>query len=355
MKTKYLFLFALCFQTIFQKSYTQIIKEQGNDSLRQEKRIIEKVEVLPNGDSIIYYQPDFFDFGPTPKENDNTTVNNKDTSKKESAITINSVSEIESPAIQLSGITTASIDNTKDVGEIPFTEDISPSGARIYTIPILTAPVSSPVPQIALTYNSQAGNGVAGYGWNITGISMITITQKRDYFDDDITVPFVKENHLLDFNNPKSQAWTLDNTRLLLSSIEEDAYGNITSYLYEPLYGKTKVKREADIITAEFSNGAIATYNFNYTPFVPVSELKDNRGTSIYFRYLISDNVYYIEDIYYDNYAAHIHFEYIDRQDFNTEYAGGKEIKSNKLLSKVISYYKDNGGTERELRTYAVA
>jgi len=56
-------------------------------------------------------------------------------------------------------------------GEFRVTE----SGAASYSIAAMTAPSGGGMtPQIALAYSSQGGNGAAGQGWNISGLSSIT-------------------------------------------------------------------------------------------------------------------------------------------------------------------------------------
>lgn len=61
---------------------------------------------------------------------------------------------------------------------------VSSMGGATYTIGI-DAPVGLPdaQPQIAITYNSQSGNGMAGYGCNISGISVITRGMRDIYHD----------------------------------------------------------------------------------------------------------------------------------------------------------------------------
>lgn len=39
------------------------------------------------------------------------------------------------------------------------------------------------MPQISLAYNSQGGYGLAGYGWNIIGVSAITRIPSTKYHD----------------------------------------------------------------------------------------------------------------------------------------------------------------------------
>lgn len=51
---------------------------------------------------------------------------------------------------------------------------VSSMGAATYSIPIEMPPaIGGYVPQISLVYNSQSGYGIAGYGWNIGGLSSI--------------------------------------------------------------------------------------------------------------------------------------------------------------------------------------
>lgn len=70
------------------------------------------------------------------------------------------------------------------VGSTPYAFDVSGTGAATLSIPIAMPPgVGGMQPQIVLAYNSQSGNGVAGWGCNIAGISAITRTPKSIYYD----------------------------------------------------------------------------------------------------------------------------------------------------------------------------
>ncbi len=92
-------------------------------------------------------------------------------------------------------------------GSIPGVIDVS--GAATYTIPIdLPAGIGGGAPGLAITYNSQAGNGLLGYGWNLAGISAITRVPKTVYYDSEAGHISFDEN----------DRFALDGQRLLLIS-----------------------------------------------------------------------------------------------------------------------------------------
>ena len=70
-----------------------------------------------------------------------------------------------------------------DVGAIPLQYGVSPTGARTYSIPIATAPDIKYAPQLSLSYNSQGGYGYGGYGWDLGGLSQITLAGRTLYYD----------------------------------------------------------------------------------------------------------------------------------------------------------------------------
>lgn len=75
-----------------------------------------------------------------------------------------------------------SFSSSTPVVNIPLQEGVSPTGARTYSIPIPTAYGFPYAPAVSLSYNSQAGMGLAGYGWTVSGLSAITIANKTLYY-----------------------------------------------------------------------------------------------------------------------------------------------------------------------------
>src|SRR5207245_2344255 len=63
---------------------------------------------------------------------------------------------------------------TTVAGFTPGSFQVNESGAATYTIPIQVPPgVAGMQPKLALSYSSQAGNGLLGVGWIVSGLSSI--------------------------------------------------------------------------------------------------------------------------------------------------------------------------------------
>lgn len=110
---------------------------------------------------------------------------------------------IVSEAYSGSGIITTNISGQSSAefgyGEIPnkytsdkapvvtigSTFDISPTGAAQYSVPIeMPKGVGGLEPSLSITYNSQLQNGIAGWGFNLSGLSAITRTPKNHHYDN---------------------------------------------------------------------------------------------------------------------------------------------------------------------------
>ncbi|MCM1199122.1 MAG: FG-GAP-like repeat-containing protein, partial [Clostridium sp.] len=222
------------------------------------------------------------------------------------------------------------------VGKIPFSESVSPSGARIYDIPIATASDVPFVPSVSLQYSSQSGEGMAGYGWTLSGLSSIVRTGKSMYYHSEVSAPLVSD---------ADAAFSLDGVPVLRSS------KGVSGYTYETVRGNILVRKfpatnvAAKYFEVLYPNGSKAVYGFKdgsggevSYPLTEVTDIAGNRITVSYGKY---GGQYDPETVSYNYDAAgtarsRIQFSYAPRSGYTTYYAGAG-MSPARLLKSIIS------------------
>lgn len=234
------------------------------------------------------------------------------------------------------------------VGEIPMQEGMTPTGARTYQIPIPTAPGFKLTPSIAIAYNSQAGEGWAGYGWDIQGLSSITLISKNIYYHDTAKGANV---------NDTDAVFALDGVPLVRNtqSGTSAAFPLITAtgnILVAPNfnaqgYAISFTVKYPNGMTAQFGNGIDVAYNM---PSYPIKEMTDIEGNKITFVY--SSEIYggidRLTAIRYGynssgTYKGEITFTYSYNSGYSTKYYAGKSVHRNYRLTGITS--QNNGVT----------
>lgn len=99
--------------------------------------------------------------------------------------------------------------NAQAVGQTTGDFSVSSTGGANYTIPIANLPgIKNAVPNISLNYSSQSKNGIAGWGWNVSGASSITRISATKFHDGVIDA--------VNYND--KDRFALDGQRLILKS-----------------------------------------------------------------------------------------------------------------------------------------
>lgn len=224
------------------------------------------------------------------------------------------------------------------VGQIPYTSGITPTGGRVYTVPIATIQDGKLAPKIALSYNSQSGNGIAGYGWSLTGLSSIMLTGKTLYYDGSSAAANL---------NAAGCVFSLDGARLVKSEGELSA-----GYQYETASGHIYVKSVVDggevcYFEALYPDGSKAVFGFrdNHQTRIsyPLTSLTDRYGRVISVTYVkdTANGTYYpsvVRCIERGMTLAQITLSYDSRPDAVTSYYAGQKILCSKALTEIVSY-----------------
>ncbi|MBP1617274.1 MAG: wapA 1 [Bacteroidetes bacterium] len=318
------------------------LKAQDTDSLTATIPTGEYTVSIESGDTIYQYVPEKWELH--PPATDATSAK----SNLLKAATTKSASSYGVDYMDLSHIPTSyGIDNSKDIGEIGISQG-SANGALSYSIPIGLYQASNGFnPTVQLAYSSMGGNGVAGYGWQIGGISSISVTNKNYYYDG---FPAAASGLL-------SDAFLLDGTRLIYLS----SSGSYRSYQSEQGNIKVQMYYSGNVVIyfkAYYPNGSVAVYGYESNSSArtsyPLTKMTDVLGNTVNYSYTESNNVYYVSEINYGGNStignhAKVSFNYESRSDTYTVYVAGLAVRQDYRLKGISSYF--NG---QLLRTYTL-
>lgn len=201
------------------------------------------------------------------------------------------------------------------------TAAVTATGGASYTVQIQTPKgVGDLKPSISLTYSSQSGNGVAGFGCSITGIPVITRGVKNYLYNE--TPKGIKYT--------TSDALYMDGKRLIRKSGTEGTDGSVYSPEGEPfttitLHGtstSTASWFEVDTndgMTYEFGRAAgtqqTTTVSSSQVPYAwYISKGTNTLGQTITYQYQTADRYLYPQTISYGS-GNTVNFEYEARTD----------------------------------------
>jgi len=256
---------------------------------------------------------------------------------------------------------------------------VNESGAATYSLPINVPKGTAGVtPQIALSYNSQGGDGYLGRGWNISGLSSISRCPKTIVQDGHIGGVTNTTNDRLCYNGQRlikkghadnktignQTYWDSteyiteidsfatfhkinENTFIMeTKSGELHFFGSLSDITGSDLLGNDFVSNSWKDITGSNLSSAELTDGLLKNGTTPVSwslkAIKDIKSNYILFDYIGNDEESYINSIYYTGNLnlnakpfAEISFNYSENQRPKAGYRVGGKVKLTKLLDSI--------------------
>ncbi len=236
------------------------------------------------------------------------------------------------------------------VGALPGELNVNELGAAVYSMPIyLPAGIGDMTPEIAITYNNQSGNGLLGWGWDLTGLSAIERTGQTMYHDGNRSaVNFVDDRFLM------------DGKRLMLCSgdyggngaiykTEVDEMSRIESFSNGYNGPKRFVVHKQDGTVWEYGgtdDSRVEPQNANDVALKwLVNKMSDRNGNEIVFHYYENQSTgeSYINHIDYTlnamagiNAMYRVLFEYDDREDVEKGFVFSNIVQNRRILKNII-------------------
>lgn len=216
-----------------------------------------------------------------------------------------------------------------EVGQIDIVSGVTPTGAKTYTIPITAYPgVNGFGPNLSLEYNSQRGNSVAGTGWAISGLSVISRSNQNFYYD----------SRARGIAMDADDAFLLDGVRLIRTGSTSD------NIIYETEHGNIKARawlagnvvKYFEVYYPDGREGVFGpTTNTGNRLCYPVTTLTDLHGNRIDYSYTFTNGCYNINKVSYG--GASVEFKYQQTTpDPMRFYSGGQCFYESKRLVRII-------------------
>jgi RHS repeat-associated protein len=239
----------------------------------------------------------------------------------------------------------ATIDQNLPIGGINGSHSVTSTGAGLYTINLdLPLGTNGMSPNLSIIYNSQGGNSNMGVGWGLNGISQISLANTNWYYDEEL------ENVELDGKDK----FTVDGSRLFSTngtygangttySTEIESYSRVTSYGGSGVPDWFKIETK-DGITMEYGRTEDSRIREPGNKIInwKIKKIYDTHSNYIEFEYWNYNGEQHIKRIRYtgneDTGLAPynvVKFNYETRNDKNSIYFAGKEIKQNHLLKEI--------------------
>ena len=258
------------------------------------------------------------------------------------------------------------IDFSKPVGEIQGEVSANASGGVTYTIPIYTCPGTNGLePSLSLAYNSQASTGLAGCGWNVSGLSIISRGGK-DMYHNGVVQPVnytaVDDAFLLDGMKLNVISGTNGSNGAIYAG-ESETYSKIISFTNgsgnNPDWFQITAKEGTIMEFGHSTDSRVLTDNGQNVIFWRLNKIIDINGNYVEFIYDNTDRDSHIQKVRYTGNSItgllpynQVNFSYSIRTDQNKGYEAGTSLTSKFLLDKISVVHTNDAGNSQTIKTY---
>lgn len=251
--------------------------------------------------------------------------------------------------LKQSSISETAKNGNSGLGETVGRLSVSLTGAADYDVPIMVPPgINTTAPLLSINYNSQGGNGLLGYGWNIKGLSTISKIPST-LFHDGVIDP-------VDYDT--TDRFALDGERLILKS---GIYGEANAEYSTESFSNLKIFSRGNHTSPQgvnygpsyfeiiYPDGSKAFYGLNddsrTTIAYAITYWENTDGVRISYEYSkYKFNTIYIKRITYGSISTNpalntINFNYADNTDeYRSEngFVNGVEFVKHNYLSDII-------------------
>lgn len=223
-------------------------------------------------------------------------------------------------------------------GSIVADLSVSSSGGVDYSVPINVPPGLNGIqPDISLDFDSHSGNGLAGWGWNVSGVSVITRIPSTMFHDNQIDP--------VDFD--LDDRFALDGKRLIVktgtygvagSEYQTEQYSNLKIVAY----GSNSIPgvQGPGYFRVFYPDGSIGHYDtVSYADYA-LTYWENPQGVRISYEYQTENNTLRIHKIKYGSKGTatpvnSIEFIYKDRKFREVAYIGGIQFVRNQILKQI--------------------
>ena len=238
------------------------------------------------------------------------------------------------------------LDESRPVGNISYTFNVNSNGSSAFTIPLsLPQGQAGMTPELNITYNSLAGEGVLGYGMNLSCISSITRCGKRSFYDGSNGAVSLAES-----------VFELDGMRLIKDDSTDDYLKEVDDFSRITLHGGASgnpqyfvvQQKNGDQLYYGNYNGTNAFQkSFSNSAYIAwyLAAQEDVHGNYISYQYEqdLSNGDVWLTSITYTLHAGHsfinenkILFSYQCYMDAQDGYICGCQVRRDKILKEII-------------------